>query len=96
MSNQACCSHSRVIRNITDHPGGTKSEHWECPDCLTRFWPEGTDMHKLRRRHEFEVAAMQGFCANSRFDAAAQPEVFAEWAIKFAEAIMVAKEPKQP
>jgi len=64
MSNQACCSHSKVDRITIDHPGGTKSERWICPDCSTNFWPEGTDMHIKKRRDMFAAAALTGMLAN--------------------------------
>jgi hypothetical protein len=60
MDNQACCSHSKVDRITIDHPGGTQSERWICPDCSTNFWPEGVDMHIKKRRDKFAAAALTG------------------------------------
>lgn len=34
---QAKCACLRVIHGIDTHPGGLKSEHWRCVDCLTEF-----------------------------------------------------------
>lgn len=66
MSNQNQCGHCRVKSIITDYPVGTKSQHWECPDCNTRFWPESIDMHKIRLRDMFAAKAMQGIIASGK------------------------------
>lgn len=66
MSNQAQCSHSKVARITTDAPQGFTSEHWECPDCKTYFWPESVDMHHLRLRTKFAGLAMQALLSSPR------------------------------
>lgn len=33
-------------------------ENWKCPDCETRFWPESTDMHRIRLRDQFAGMAI--------------------------------------
>ena len=40
--NEAQCSHSKVVLKHIDHADGTRSDYWECDDCVggTRFVPE--------------------------------------------------------
>jgi hypothetical protein len=62
---QAQCSHSKVVRVTEDFPGGHRSEHWKCPDCDTRFWPETVDMHRIRLRDEFAKAALSALVTSA-------------------------------
>ena len=40
MSENACCSHSRVVPKRTyDAPGHVIAETWACMDCMTEFVP---------------------------------------------------------
>lgn len=61
---QAQCSHSRVIRILDQTGVDHTSEHWECPDCLTRFWPEYIDMHRKRLRVTIATAVLSGIHAS--------------------------------
>jgi hypothetical protein len=38
-SNQCACAHSKVLLKPIEYPNGARSDHWECSDCGTEFWP---------------------------------------------------------
>ena len=82
--NKPQCSHSKVVKITLDHPGGFNSEHWECPDCQTLFYPESYDQHRKVLRDKFAAKALQINDA-SGFDF----ETRAQWAYKMADAMLL-------
>jgi hypothetical protein len=36
---QACCAHCKVELRHIDYPNGTRSDYWQCKDCLQKFTP---------------------------------------------------------
>lgn len=61
---QACCAHLRIGYLPEDHPGGYRTDHWECVDCGERFYPSQHDQRKARLLDEFAMAALTGICAS--------------------------------
>lgn len=58
--NKACCAHSKVLLKHYDYPDGTRSDYWECDSgCGTRFWPDNTDMERIKLRAWFAGMALR-------------------------------------
>jgi hypothetical protein len=71
---------------------------WICQDCSTNFWPDGTDMHRMKRRHDFACAALTGWAAGRNNGdvfantKASDPHHVAESCFRYADAMIEASD----
>lgn len=100
MNTQACCAHSRVVLKHNEHPGGTRSDYWECESgCGARFYPETFDSAMCNRRDWFAGMAMMGMlAANAKMHEEVTDKnvdyVIAREAYRSADAMLKAREAK--